>query len=280
MRDRLMKLMMIIFGNVMIAFAVAVLLLDNHIIAGGISGIGVVMNHYIHLPVSITVGVINVILFILGWTVMDKEFVMKSLLSSVVFPIMLGFFQDNPMFKHVLDDPLLAAVLAGCLIGIGIGLVIRSGGSTGGIDIIALCVNKKTNAPTHIVMNFIDLTILLLQMSFHDITHVTYGIVTIVLTAFMMNKALSNGRQLAQIMVISDAYEQMKQVILNQGDAGLTFIETEKGYSGEKSKLILTVVPYNKLPMLKQMIKRIDQHAFIVVSHVDEVGGRGFSLER
>lgn len=280
MKKKLLNFILIMLGNMMIAFSVGVLILNNNIIAGGVSGIGVVIGHYVHIPVYMSVGIINVMLFIIGWLVMSKEFVMKSLLSSFVFPSMLSFFQESSLFVNTIEDPLLASTLAGCLIGIGIGMIIRSGGSSGGIDIIAICINKKFNLPTHIVMNVIDMSILLLQMTFHDITHVAYGIVAVILTSFMMNKTLSNGRQLAQIMVISDAYKQMKEVILNQVDAGLTFIETEKGYSGDCSKMIFTIIPYDKLPMLKEMIKQIDKQAFIVVSHVDEVGGRGFSLER
>lgn len=280
MKEKLKNIILIVVGNILIAFALSTLLLENHIIAGGVSGIGIVLNHYFALPISLCVGAINIILFTLGFIFLGKMFAMTTMLSTFIFPLLLEFFESQPMFHGYLNDPLLSSILAGCLIGAGVGMVLKANASTGGIDIIALIVNKKFNAPVHIVLNCIDLSILLFQFSFNDTTHVIYGILTVILTSFTLNKTLTMGRSLIQIVIMSDEYEAIKDMILHDHDAGVTLLASEKGYTKEKSKLLLSVVPYRKLPLIKEKINQIDPLAFIIVSHIDEVGGKGFTFEQ
>lgn len=280
MKQKLLHIIYILLGNTLIAFALSTLLLENHIIAGGVSGIGIVFNHYFGLSISMSVGIINVGLFLLGFLFLGKVFAMTTLVSTFLFPFLLEFFESQPIFHHYLDDPFLASLIAGCLIGMGIGLILKANASTGGVDILAILLNKKFRAPVHIVLNITDLTILLFQFTFNDTTHVIYGIVTVMITTFMLNKTLTTGTSLMQLVVISDAYEDIKNMILHDQDAGVTLLASEKGYTSESSKLVLSVLPYRKLPDIKAKINEIDPLAFIIVSHVDEVGGKGFTLDR
>jgi len=280
MKEKIKNIVCIILGNVLIAFALSTLLLENQIIAGGVSGIGIVLNHYFALPISLCVGVINIALFILGFLFLGKVFAMTTMLSTFIFPLLLEFFESQPMFHGYLNDPLLSSILAGCLIGLGVGMILKSNASTGGIDIIALIVNKKFNIPVHIVLNCMDLSILLFQFTYNDTTHVIYGILTVILTSFTLNKTLTMGRSLVQIVIISDHHEAIREMILHDNDAGVTLLASEKGYSKEKSKLLLSVVPYPKLPIIKDLINQIDPLAFIIVSHVEEVGGKGFTFDQ
>ncbi len=280
MKQKLLNIAYIVLGNVLIAFAICTLVLENNIIAGGVSGIGVVLNHYLGLSVSLSVAIINIVLFGLGFIFMGKVFAMTTLLSTFLFPLALDFFESQTIFHHYLDDPLLACILAGCLTGIGIGLILRSNASTGGVDILAIVLNKKTGLPVHIILNDIDLIVLLLQFTFNDTTHVIYGIVTITISSVMLKKTLASGTSLMQLVVISDAYQEMRDMILYEEDAGVTLITSEKGYTKEDSKLILSILPYRKLPAVKEKILKIDPLAFIIVSHVDEVGGQGFTFAK
>ncbi len=184
------------------------------------------------------------------------------------------------MFHHYLEDPLLAAILAACLVGVGIGLILKANASTGGVDILAILLNKKFGFPVHIVLNCIDLSILVLQFTFNDTTHVIYGIMIVMITAVVLNKTLTQGTSLVQLTVISDHYEDIKQSILHEFDAGVTLLASEKGFTQENSKLLLSVLPYRKLPAIKAKIHEIDPVAFVIVSHVEEVGGKGFTLEK
>lgn len=280
MKHQLSYIVRIFVGNILIAFAVSSLILENHIIAGGVSGIAISINHYFGVGISLCAGIINVSLFMLGLFFLGKTFVMSSLVSTFLFPILLEFFETQPVFHHFLNDPFLASLIAGCFIGIGIGMILKADASTGGIDILALIINKKFNVPVHIVLNIMDLSILLLQFTFNDTTHVIYGIVIVLVTTFMLNKTLTTGTSLMQLVVMSDHYQEIRNMILHDNDAGVTLLASEKGYTEEKSQLILSVLPYRKLPHIKEQILQIDPFAFIIVSHVEEVGGRGFTLGR
>lgn len=279
MKEKLYHLGSIVLGNVLIAFAVSTLILENDIIAGGVSGIGIVLNHYFGLSVSLSVGIINVVLFVLGFLFIGKVFAMTTLISTFLFPLFLELFSSCQIFHGYLNDPLLSCILAGCLVGVGIGMILKNNASTGGIDVLALLIHNHYKIPVHIVLNVMDLIILLLQFTFNDTTHVIYGIVTVVITSVMLNKTLTTGTSLIQILVMSQQYEDIKNMILHDQDAGATLLASEKGYTQEKSKLVLSVIPYRKLPVIKEQIHQIDPQAFVIVSHVDEVGGRGFTFE-
>ena len=280
MKQKILNLVYIIIGNIFIALAINTLILENHIIVGGTSGIGNVLNHYFNIPVSLSVGCLNVCLFLVGLFFIGKKFAMTTLLSTFLFPIVLQFFETHAMFHHYLEDPLLAAILAACLVGVGIGLILKANASTGGVDILAILLNKKFGFPVHIVLNCIDLSILVLQFTFNDTTHVIYGIMIVMITAVVLNKTLTQGTSLVQLTVISDHYEEIKQSILHEFDAGVTLLASEKGFTQENSKLLLSVLPYRKLPAIKAKIHEIDPVAFVIVSHVEEVGGKGFTLEK
>ena len=222
MKQKLLHIVYIVVGNILIAFALSTLLLENNIIAGGVSGIGIIFNHYFGLSISLSVGILNVCLFVLGFLFLGKVFAMTTLVSTFLFPFLLEFFESQPVFHHYLNDPLLASIIAGCLIGIGVGLVLKANASTGGVDILAILLHRKFGAPVHIVLNITDLTILLFQFSFNDTTHVIYGIVTVMMTTIMLNKTLTAGTSLMQLVVISDYYEDIKDMILHDHDAGVT----------------------------------------------------------
>lgn len=273
------KLIQIVVGNIFIAFALSTLVLENSIIAGGVSGLGSVLHYYLGLLVSAVVGMINVTLFIIGFLLIGKEFAMKTLLSTFLFPVLLEVFNYVTYFRHLLSDSFFACILAGVMIGYGVGMIIKAGGSTGGFDIIALLVEKYFHVPVSLVFNAIDLSILLLQFSFHSPEQIIYGIVTVMLTAYMMNYTLMSGKGLAQIMVMSDKYSDIQDAILTKGNAGVTMLEGIKGYTNCQTQVLLSVIPYRKVPLIKEIIKRIDEKSFIIVSRIEEVGGNGFTRE-
>lgn len=272
------KIVQIILGNILIAFAFSALILEHGIIAGGASGLGNVLNHYMGLSISLCVGVINVSLFIIGFLFIGKEFAAKTILSTFLFPILLEFFNNQPIFHNLLSDSFFACILGGILVGTGVGLILKAGGSTGGFDIIGILAEKHLHIPTTIVFNGIDLTILLLQCLFHQPEQIIYGIVTVMLTAYMMNQALMSGKGLAQVMIMSDKYNELHSMILNELNAGVTLLQAEKGYTSHNTKVLLSAIPYRKLPDFKEQIKNIDEKAFIIVSKIEEVGGNDLQL--
>lgn len=280
MKGKLLRIGTIILGNVFVAFAVSTLVLENQLISGGVTGLGIVTNHYTGINISLIVGIINVLLFLLGLFFIGKKFALSTLISTFVFPVLLEFFNTNAIFHNYCQDTLLAVVLAGCLVGIGVGLMIRSDASSGGMDIIAIILNRKLGIPVFIMVNVFDFIILCMQATFSNPTKILYSIVLVFVTSFMLNKTLTKGSKMVQLVVISDCHEMIKKMIIEEADAGVTSLYSQKGFNETDTKTLLTIIPPVKLTKIKEQIKLIDPVAFMVVATVDEVSGRGYTLER
>ena len=274
------RLACLLAGNLLVAFAVATLLLEHDIVVGGVSGLGVAMQQYLRIPVSLGAAAANGALFLAGLLLLGRDFALTTLGSTLLFPAFLRLFERWEALRGWMPDPLAACVIAGCLVGLGIGLVIRVGASTGGVDILALILNKKRGVPVPLSLYAIDLTVLLLQLPFRDVMQVFYGLVTVAISSWVLNRTLTAGASLTQILVVSDRHEAIREAVLHQLDAGVTLLASEKGFTGRSSRLVLTVVPYRKLPAVRACINAIDPMAFVIVSQVAEVGGQGFSLAR
>lgn len=279
-RKQIWNLLQILAGNACIAFAVNTLILEYGIICGGVSGIASAMEHYFQLPISVVVGILNVLLLFLGLCSFGKVFAMSIVISTFAFPAFLEIFDRIPALHGYLEDPLLAMVIGGCLVGIGIGIVIKAKASTGGVEILAQFIHKRFKVPVHIVLNVLDVTVLVLQISYSNSTNVIYGIIMTFVTSAMLKKTLLSGRSLIQLTIISDSYEEIREMILHDMDAGVTMMLSEKGYTRVDSKLITSVIPYQKLPKIKERVQEIDPMAFMIVAKIEEVGGQGFSIER
>ena len=280
MKGKLLRIGTIILGNVFVAFAVSTLVLENQLISGGVTGLGIVTNHYTGINISLIVGLINVLLFLLGLFFIGKKFALSTLISTFAFPVLLEFFNTNAIFHNYCQDTLLAVVLAGCLVGIGVGLMIRSDASSGGMDIIAIILNRKLGIPVFIMVNVFDFIILCMQATFSNPTKILYSIVLVFVTSFMLNKTLTKGSKMVQLVVISDCHEMIKKMIIEEADAGVTSLYSQKGFNETDTKTLLTIIPPVKLTKIKEQIKLIDPVAFMVVATVDEVSGRGYTLER
>ncbi|MFR8581354.1 MAG: YitT family protein [Thomasclavelia ramosa] len=280
MKGKLLRIGTIILGNVFVAFAVSTLVLENQLISGGVTGLGIVTNHYTGINISLIVGIINVLLFLLGLFFIGKKFALSTLISTFAFPVLLEFFNTNAIFHNYCQDTLLAVVLAGCLVGIGVGLMIRSDASSGGMDIIAIILNRKLGIPVFIMVNVFDFIILCMQATFSNPTKILYSIVLVFVTSFMLNKTLTKGSKMVQLVVISDCHEMIKKMIIEEAEAGVTSLYSQKGFNETDTKTLLTIIPPVKLTKIKEQIKLIDPVAFMVVATVDEVSGRGYTLER
>ena len=280
MKGKLLRIGTIILGNVFVAFAVSTLVLENQLISGGVTGLGIVTNHYTGINISLIVGIINVLLVLLGLFFIGKKFALSTLISTFAFPVLLEFFNTNAIFHNYCQDTLLAVVLAGCLVGIGVGLMIRSDASSGGMDIIAIILNRKLGIPVFIMVNVFDFIILCMQATFSNPTKILYSIVLVFVTSFMLNKTLTKGSKMVQLVVISDCHEMIKKMIIEEADAGVTSLYSQKGFNETDTKTLLTIIPPVKLTKIKEQIKLIDPVAFMVVATVDEVSGRGYTLER
>lgn len=282
-RDRNMKrltgILAVICGNVILAFGIAAFLEPTGIISGGTTGIGLFVQEIFGLSVSVTYGIVNVVCFLLGLVILGREFAMSTLLSTVIFPFILGFFERMEGISSLTDDYFLCAVLAGTLSGTGVGLVIRFNASTGGMDIPPLIANKLFGIPIGTMMLAINVLTLALQLTFSDTEQILYGLVQTVLLSLVLDHVLLFGKHQANLMIISPEYEKIHRILL-ENETGVTLFPVETGYKGEKQKAILCAISSRRLPRIKQLVEAADPTAFILVNSSTEVMGRGFTLPR
>ncbi len=274
------KVFIIIIGNILYALGVAMFVMPSGIIVGGSAGISLTVHHYLNVPVSITIFAINIILFGVGFLAMGKKFALTTLVSTFMYPLIMGVFESIPELGNLTEDPLLSAICGGLLIGGGIGIVISTGSSTGGMDIPPLVMNKKTGIPVSVVMYGFDVTILLVQMLYSDVENILYGIILVLTYSIVLDKVLMAGTSQTQIQIISEKSEEINQYILESIDRGTTLLHAETGYMRTQRALILTVVSNREVVKIKDHIKEIDPKAFLIINRVHEVKGKGFSLSK
>lgn len=270
----------VLLGNMILALAVGAFAVPHGIIMGGATGIGLTITHYLHVNLSVVVLGINAILFVLGTFVLGKKFALTTIVSSVVYPVFLSVVQAIPGIDSLTDNIMLAAVYAGALLGIGIGLVVRVGASTGGTDILALVFNKWFHVSIAVMMYVVDFIVLGFQVLFSNSEQILYGIFMLVLTTLVMNRVILMGQSQVQLFVITEKYEEVKEKMLKEIDAGVTMVHIETGYEGKQQKGVLCVIPNRKLYSLNQMVQAVDPKAFITITQINEVRGRGFTIEK
>lgn len=274
------KILFILAGNTLYALAVALFVLPGHLITGGTTGLALVANYHAGIPIAGFVAVFNLLMFLLGLFILGKAFAVTTLISSFYYPLVLGQLQRMIGDFVITEDKMLATIFAGLLIGGGIGLVIRSGASTGGMDIPPLVLNKKFRLPVSVGMYAFDCLILLFQMLFADKEQILYGLLLVLIYTVVLDKVLLIGGNQMQVKIISKQFEEISRQIQQKMDRGTTLFEIEGGYSRKESYAVLAVVSGRELSKLNELVMKIDDQAFMIINQVSEVKGRGFTIQK
>lgn len=280
MNRKIFDLITILAGNTIYALAVVLFILPNDLITGGTTGIALTMEHFFGISVSGFVMVFNLCMFILGALVLGKKFALTTIISTFYYPVVLGFFERVLAQVHLTEDIILNTVFAGLMIGVAIGIVVKAGASTGGMDIPPLVLNKTLRIPVSVSMYVFDCAILLLQLSFRNTERLLYGICLVFIYTVVIEKILVIGKQKIQLQIVSDRSEEIRQSILHDIDRGVTLLHGETGYMGKECNLVCSVVSSRELGKVERLVHDIDPQAFVVISHVSEVSGRGFTQKK
>lgn len=279
-RGLVKKAAMITLGNLMYALAVNMFIVPNDLITGGTTGLALFFNRTAGIPVSAFVWCFNITMFLWGAWVLGKEFAVSTAASTVIYPLMLSILEWTGAAGFVMEEKLVAVVYAGLLIGAGIGVVMRAGASTGGMDIPALIGKKKWNFNVSFVIYLFDCIILALQVAAADIYSILYGILLIMVYTLVLDKALVMGTSKIQVKIVSREYRKINTLLGERVDCGTTLLHMESGYLHKEQEMILAVISSRDLPKVNQLVLAADPEAFIVVSQINEVRGRGFTLSK
>lgn len=267
-------------GNLLYALTIKLFVLPTGLVMGGTTGLGLTANYLTGVPISAFVLAFNMVMLLLGLCVLGRRFAATTLLSSFIYPLALEFWQRLLGDYVLTKDVMLCTLFAGLGVGVSLGLVIRAGASTGGMDIPPLILNRLFRAPVSVCMYFFDVCILLSQGLFQSPEKLLYGVVLVMIYTMVLDKVLLMGTSRIEIKVVSEKSEEIRQAILQDLNRGVTLIQTESGYLRQNAQLVLSVLSSRELPKAEKLIHQIDPECFLMVSRISEVKGRGFSMQK
>lgn len=270
----------VLLGNLLYALSVKLFLMPAGLLTGGTTGIALVLNRCMGLSVSGFVLIFNLLMLAVGWLVLGRAFALTTVLSTFSYPLWLELCTRLLGDAVLTEDLLLCAIFSGLGIGAALGIVIRAGASTGGMDIPPLVLNHFFGIPVSIGLYGFDFVILLAQAIVNPVEKVLYGLLLVMVYTIVMDKVILLGTSKTEVKIISNRSDEIRTAILSQVDRGVTLLYGQGGYLHQDTTVVLSVVSNRELPRVERLIHAIDPEAFLIVSRVSEVRGHGFSLRK
>jgi len=268
----------IILGAFIIALGIKIVLVPAYLLTGGINGIALILNFLTGVEVWIMVLIMNIPVFIAGYRSVSRRFAFYSLLGMLTMTFFLGIL-ENWQVDLAIADPLLSAILGGVIIGLGSGICLRSKGSTGGLDIIAVIVRRFWGYNIGTVSFAVNLVVLGVMLVTSTIELTLFSAISIFITSQVIDW-VQNGTSVSKTaLIITDMAEDIAQAIMTDMHRGCTFLSGTGAYTGEARDIIMVTVGMTQMPRLKELVLQIDSHAFITINETIEVYGRGFKLD-
>ena len=276
-KKRLINIVYIMAGTFLLAMSVESFIIPFNILSGGVAGIAVALEPLFHINETLLANCLVVVLFFIGWAFLGKEFAMNTALSSMLYPVFTSWMATWP---HELDvEPVLASFYAGLLGGIGIGLVMRTGASTGGMDIPPLVLNKVTGIKIATLVMITDALTVILGVIAYDISAALVGLISVFASGYAIDKVLSagEGNKAKSVMIISDHWEEIRSEILLHVHRGCTILDGHGGYKNTDKKVILCVVAGRQYNRLLEVIRQVDASSFVITTDATDMHGEGFT---
>ena len=274
----------------------AVFLVPNNLVGGGVSGVASIIQYGTRgfIKIGTTYFVINAILLVIALFTLGKSFGGKTVFAVILASVGLNLFQDlipAEIIQTLAVDngKLMSTIMGGIMVGVGIGLTMSQGGSSGGTDIIALIVNKYRNVSPGRMILLMDVVIILSSMLVpsytadgallpwtEKVTTVVYGFILVMVNSTVIDLYLSGSRQSVQVFILSKKYEQIADTITHELRRGVTVLDGKGWYTKHSTEVLMVITRKTDLSILLRAIKSIDPDAFLSVSSVTGVYGKGF----
>lgn len=267
------RILLIMLGAIFVGVGLEVFLVPNNIIDGGIVGISIILSHLTGMKLGLFLFFLNVPFLILGYKTIGKTFTLSTLLGVVVMSVSTTFLHSVPALT---DDPFLSAVFGGIILGIGVGLVIRYGGSLDGTEIVAIVFNKKLPFSVGETVMFFNIFILGSAGFIFGWEQAMYSLIAYFIAYKMIDITMLGLDESYAVWIISDKYEEIGEALLARLGRGVTYMNGEGGYTGEDKKVIFCVITRLEEAKLKAIIEDIDSHAFLAVGAINNVKGGNF----
>lgn len=275
--QRLKETLYVTLGAFILAISVNLIFLPNQIVAGGASGLSIVLNELFGWNVALTLYAINIPLLILCFLLLGKDVGLKTIYGSLINPFFIAITGSLPPLTN---NIFLATLYGGVLTGIGLGLVFRGNASTGGSAIISQIVNKYFKISLGVSVFVVDGFVIATALFVFTKDTVLFSLISLFIIGRVIDRVQVGVLRSKNLFIISDKYEAIHQIFIKELDKGVTLLPIEGGYTQKQGKIIMTVIPEKEFMAIKEAILAIDETAFFVALDASEVNGRGFSVKR
>lgn len=281
-KERIKEWLYINLGILLMALAYSFFLEPKNIVMGGVSGLAIIFKHLWNLDPAFVILVLNVALLLIGLFILGKDFFIKTIYGSLIFPLfvkLLSLLAQAINFK--LDDFFLIVAFSSILSGVGLGLVIKHGGTTGGTEIPQKILFKLFHMPFSVSLYILDgLVIAAAYIVYRNIEVILYALIYLAIVGLVMDAIIFSGFNKRAVYIISKKHDQIKERLLHDFDRGVTGIKVTGEYTNQEQKMLLCVLSSAEYYKLRTIIEEIDPNAFYFAVRASEVRGEGFTYER
>jgi len=267
----------LVVGSAVTALAYDLFLIPHRIVPGGAGGIAMILNYFFATPVGLTIIVINVPLFFVGIKTLGRAYGVKSVIGMALSSLLIDGFNYILHLGPATDNKILASVFGGIMLGAGLGLVFRGGGSTGGSDIVGQVLNRYTNFSTGTAMLLVDFVVITTAgLCFGQFELALYGYLNLYLTSRAIDLVLEGLSYTRALFIVSDSADAIARAITTTMKRGATVLNATGAYSQEKKDMVFSVMSKREVARVRDIIRDVDPQAFVIITDVYEVLGEGF----
>ncbi|WIV18883.1 YitT family protein [Paenibacillus polygoni] len=265
---------LIIFGSFVMAIAFNLFLVPNQIASGGVSGISILVQEAVGVEPAYTQWALNIPLFIAGYLILGRQYGVRSLLGSFMLPF---FVYLTDTWAVPTSNPLLASIFGGIGVGLGIGIVYRGRGSTGGLTILAQIIQKFSGLRLSLCVMLLDGTVIILAGWILSLENSLFALISLYVTGKVIDSVEMGFGTSKVAYIISEQTESISKAILDDLDRGLTKLSAQGGYTDDDRTVLMVVVAQNEITRLKALVRSVDPNAFVTITNAHEVLGEGFT---
>ncbi len=271
------NLLFVLAGSTIMGLGYALFLIPYHLVPGGVSGVSIILNYLFKLPVGLLIIALNIPIFLLSYRFLGKKYLVTTLLGMLTSSLLIDFFNEILKLPRGTDNPVLASIYGGLLLGLGLGLVFRGEASTGGSDVIGLILNRLTGMTVGISIMLTDFVIISASgLVFKNLEAPLYGYIVLFISSKVIDLVLEGWSFSKMVIITSTANDQIEDFIINKLDRSGSALKSRSLYLKREGEIIITVIHRKQLAELKSFIKKVDPGAFVIINDTYEVLGKGF----
>lgn len=277
MKKYIVQYLTVVIGALIAAVSCNLFLIPNHFLSGGITGIAIIFHYLFDLPIGIQNIVLNIPILYIAYHFFGKRYFFNTILGTILYSVFIDLTSSITLYTPLHNNPMLSAIVAGVISGIGFGLILRASANTGGADVIAALIRKLYSYNIGTMIFALNCLIVLCGMFLFNFETAIYTLIYMYIMGEVDNRIVTGFNKRKSVMIISDRSDEIANLIMGELGRGVTFISGEGGYTHKKKKILYIVINLTQLSKIKEIALSTDKQAFFIISNASEVNGKGFS---